>query len=472
MKAFIKTNILLLTMASMHAVWLFLKVNFGNEEYQDNAQKLLLFSTLTGLLLIILPSLKPIFRLLPKQIPTLLKKFEPERHSLLIMLFLTGVISINLIIIPVLRSDLYDEFTFQQAVRILTENGPGFFFAHYGDIPWLGRQHPPLPVLLVGCLVPFGGGNIFFTSRIVTGIIGIATLCCTYLIAAQLYNRRIAFLSMILLLGMRQFYLLNVISGNDIFVTFFFALTVLLLLKLNTLDEKISDRKITKAALAGSALSLGLLSKYTMFLAFLLLPALLIWPFANRFPLIPSSFRIPERIKSGAPVLLITFLFSLPLAGVWLWYLLKTGFFQENTSTFSGYLATDLDFSSGVSATLAESEYFSPWRIRRFLEALVRKIPFSIGLYNLPLIILGLRHWLKREKKRLACWNDRFIAYWIAIVFIPVLFTLPVDRYFLPAYPAVAILMANGITGLGNISMRVLLLAIILGVSSALIYML
>lgn len=54
--------------------------------------------------------------------------------------------------------------------------------------------------------------------------------------------------------------------------------------------------------------------------------------------------------------------------------------------------------------------------------------------------------------------------------FLPFLLTLPDPRYFMPSFPALAILMAHGVRTIGKESFRIVTLALLLSLSSLWVY--
>ena len=85
------------------------------------------------------------------------------------------------------------------------------------------------------------------------------------------------------------------------------------------------------------------------------------------------------------------------------------------------------------------------------------KAPAALGVAVLPSVALGAAALFRRRAMQ-----DRFVACWIGLVFVPLLLTLPDNRYFLPAFPALAIVGAQGLVGRPRWSARVLLLALLL----------
>ena len=64
---------------------------------------------------------------------------------------------------------------------------------------------------------------------------------------------------------------------------------------------------------------------------------------------------------------------------------------------------------------------------------------------------------LLRDKGR----SDLFVLFWIAAVFLPLLLTLPDPRYFMPAFPALALVMARGLESVDEATEQVIALALL-----------
>jgi hypothetical protein len=91
------------------------------------------------------------------------------------------------------------------------------------------------------------------------------------------------------------------------------------------------------------------------------------------------------------------------------------------------------------------------------LDSLFFKTPAAVGVFVLPWIALGAVAMFHRRALQ-----DRFVACWIVLVFVPLLVTLPDNRYFLPAFPALAIVGAQALAARPRWSARVVLLALLL----------
>jgi hypothetical protein len=95
--------------------------------------------------------------------------------------------------------------------------------------------------------------------------------------------------------------------------------------------------------------------------------------------------------------------------------------------------------------------------MRYGLEAILTKLPSGLGIYNVPLLLLGVA-----GGTALAGRTALLLAFWIAFVSVPLLLSLPDNRYFLPAYPALTIVAAVGLGRLGSERTRALALSVLL----------
>lgn len=225
--------------------------------------------------------------------------------------------------------------------------------------------------------------------------------------------------------------------GNDLPVTFFFALSVFLL-------RLIDEPTPWYAMGAGLAIGLGLLSKYTMGLFFLLL---LYVALINRDPL------TRRRLATSTLV-------SLIFLGSWAAYLVLSGTAQQQVEALAFHAGTTTR-DAGQSILL-----FSWGRIRYRLIALILKIPSSIGFYMLPLI--GAGGWVFWRRGRP---SDQLVVAWLASVGLPFFVLLPVNRCFMPAYPALALLMSAGLYVFPRDRLAIVVLTLFFLLSSSFLYL-
>ncbi|MBV7334380.1 glycosyltransferase family 39 protein [Chloroflexi bacterium TSY] len=479
-----KINVFMVAMLLLHIVWLVLRWLLVTEPRLDKIPALLVANTMLGLLIIAWPRTKW----------SPLSSFFEHMYSshrlifaltTLLILMLDGIYIASLL----LRED---EMFLIVAVERLNRQGIANFFADYAQMTWLGVQHPPLSVLGPGGALYLIGGDVLMITRALSGLLGMATVVCTYLIARHLYDRQTAILAAFLLFTIRNFYIFNITASNDIYVTFFFSLTILLLLQVNNTAENLSIANMWWLLAAGVALGLGLLSKYTMVLAYLLLPAIIWWPFSvgssNEKRIDPSKNECKEDnthfLLLGVKRMALVVVVSLLFLGGWLWQLNQIGLLQRQSEQILFYVGLapqpSLMFEAGVneeieeeatsSTTLDTDDHWLPWRTRYLLNAVSFRIPSAIGLYNLPLIAVGLWIYLTQRNRPQVMRANGFILLWIAIIFLPFLLTLPDPRYFMPSFPALAILMAHGVRTIGKESFRIVTLALLLSLSSLWVY--
>src|SRR5688572_11795542 len=74
------------------------------------------------------------------------------------------------------------------------------------------------------------------------------------------------------------------------------------------------------------------------------------------------------------------------------------------------------------------------------MDALFTKTPSALGVYVVPWIALGV---VVAWRRRMPA--DRAVACWVLAVAVPLLLTLPDNRYFLPAFPALTLLAGRSL---------------------------
>lgn len=298
---------------------------------------------------------------------------------------------------------LVAEISVFKASQIVTREGVGAFFLQYSRAPWLGIQHPPLVPLTYGLIMRFLGEEIL-VLRLVTVIFSTGTIVVVYFLGKELYNREIGFLASMSFLAFPYFFRVGAAASNDMQVTFFFSLSLLLILRL---QRKASYRV---ASATGVLIGIGLLSKYTM---------VFIYPVIGGIFFIFGSL---NRLKVHMGLLT---LMSVSILSMWglLAYHLGVFEIQRESLTY---------FAGSVSLT--------SWGKVMLLELLSTRLPSALGPYTLPMLVLGGVCLLQRREQA-----DKIIMTWITSVFLAVFLTLPDARYCMPAFPALAIVIAHGL---------------------------
>lgn len=457
-------------MSLLYVVWLFISIQVGSEKYQRNVPAIIVLSSFFSGFIIALPFLKRIlgFNLNPVTIIKERWKLSESQAILIFFLFITAIA--YTFFIPFVVS-AGDEHSLLSAVQILIDNGIDYFFNIYVDIEWLGDRHPPLQALCIGFFAKFFDADLQLTSRILTSLLGLGTAGCTFLIAKLLFDTKTGLMAIILLYGIRLFFLHNIISGNDVFMTFFFTLTILIsMVLIKSFPNKLELKTILLAFAAGIFLSLGILVKYTMLLILPLLLALFFFPLEFTTLREKFSFKIRHQYKTRAVYFFLVMFFFLPFTLSWLWFLFQSGYFQEQAVKFMNHAGASIEFNDG-NLQIVENHFLDTFRLSLIKKSFFVLLPSGIGAYNLPLIGLSLLYLVKGEHSKKEKWSNRFILFWIGIVFISLILTLPVAKYFMPAFPPLAILMARGINWKFKSPYRIGVLAGILSFLSALIYL-
>ena len=102
---------------------------------------------------------------------------------------------------------------------------------------------------------------------------------------------------------------------------------------------------------------------------------------------------------------------------------------------------------------------------RVLFETMTNRLPSGLGVYNLPFLALGGVFVINRRRKA-----DWIVLFWILSVWLPLSLTLPDHRYFLPSFPAVALVAALGLQQVTKGTARGWLLALLLAASTLYLY--
>ncbi|MBV7327915.1 glycosyltransferase family 39 protein [Chloroflexi bacterium TSY] len=324
----------------------------------------------------------------------------------------------------------WDEENSFKAAKLLAEEGPAQFFANYSSNGWLGRFHPPLMPLIYGFSTRIFGVSLL-VMRLAAVMLALGTVLCTYFLGRRLYDNEIGVLAAFLLLTFPLIIRQGAAAMTDMGVTFFFTLAMLLTLYLY------HQATYRKAILLGIVIGLGLLTKYTM---------LLIGPVLLGYYLLHSRFR------KLTPHFIVGALISFTLLGGWLAYAYQIGVLSGQQTN----LVTEFE----PAYFFVNSEGHG-W----LLESILTKLPSSIGMYNLPLLFIGIVLIIQHRR-----FSDQFLLLWIFVLALELLLTLPDHRYFMPIFPALAVVGANGIKNVPKVSDRLVLLAILFAVSSLVLF--
>lgn len=294
----------------------------------------------------------------------------------------------------------WDEKWVLHAAETWARGGARELFARYGESPWLGPQHPPLVPMLYGTLADLVGPRLK-ALRLLNLVFGCGAIAAAYLIFEQLYDRATALVASLVLLASPLFVRIASAATNDMPLTFFFLLAVLLALRL------VREPRDGLAVALGLAIGVGMLVKYTMLLV---VPVLLVLVLIFRAtPLLPRYLPTVGAIALAIVLLWLDFAWEAGLLGA-----------QQDRIA---QLVTVASRSPG-------------WA----LDSIFTKTPSALGVYVVPFVLLGA---VRAFRDRSA--SDVLVLAWIALVSVPLVLTLPDNRYFLPAFPAFALLAARAL---------------------------
>lgn len=349
----------------------------------------------------------------------------------------------------------FDEERNFGASRVIAEQGLDVFFDRYAQNNYLANRHPPL-IFIVNGLVMTVFGSSLLTMRIVTLMFGIGALMASYFLASSLYDKKIAVLTVLVLLTYPLIFRESTAGLLDVQATLFFVLTLYVAWKL---AEKPSWKY---GVVLGFSLGLGLLTKYmVMFI----------------IPLLFLLFIFQKNIRA----LIIPAILSLSVAGalflVWTWYGSQIG---VRVPTVAGFSPSDLFASKQVvnpgpsqSGPVIEDFDISPGFFlltesgRGFLlNSLITRLPSALGAYNLPLILLGAFVVLRQKSA-----SNFFVLMWLGVVSLLLVLTLPDHRYFMVVFPAVAMISARWLETQSDVDLgRVTLLMLFCQIGSLYIF--
>lgn len=438
---FLMNRSLILTMAAFQLLWLALIAATGASTKYDRILNVAIFSAVATATVMMLPG-SAILKLRDLKSQLL----HSEQRALLFLCLLTLLVGF---LYSSIQTQWTDEIASLKAAK--TINNQGLVHA-YKTVGWLGEQHPPLLSLIFALALKLPGPDLFL-MRMVSVLFLAGAVSVTYFIGRELYSREIGYLAAMLFLSFPLVIRLSAAAMMDIQLAFFFCLALLLLIRLSRTPS------YWLACVAGAVIGLGLLTKYIMVFVFLVL--FLYFLFFKNFQKITSY-------------LLVVGVVSMSVFAIWILYANQTGIlarqFQKIVNfTGSYYLVRDIVETSprAQPQAVTESESTDPAQqmqngiFRLGLESLFTRIPSSLGVYHTPLILFGLLYLIKRRTAA-----DLVLLLWIGGVSGALFLTLPDHRYFLPIFPAIAIVIAQILLRFPDYAERAILLSLLLGASN------
>jgi 4-amino-4-deoxy-L-arabinose transferase-like glycosyltransferase len=316
-----------------------------------------------------------------------------------------------------------DEDKVVRLANMIAEDGISAFFRNYRSFPWLGMQHPPLAILFYGLGSRVARLDVY-GLRLMNVLLAVGVSLLTYRLGRALYDHATGALAAILLLATPYFARLSAVAMLDMSLAALFIFAVLVLTQLTNYDDREAGRWVHSLIL-GVAIGCGLLVKYEMVLIY---PVLIAWT------------ALHGRLRHVAGALAVAGCISLTMLAGWLvalWQLGALGQQFKQVALFATYATRN------TTST--------PW----VFESLMTRLPSAFGLYHLPALALGLRQALTSRATR----DDRSLLAAVALIVAPVTLMLPDPRYFFPAFPLLAIVMARGLSTLSASTLvRILLI--------------
>lgn len=308
----------------------------------------------------------------------------------------------------------WDEvFVLDAASRVASDGFAGLRTS-YETNAWLATRHPPFGILAFA--VPYGlaGGEVL-ALRVMSALFAAGAVVACAHAGGTLYGDRVGSWAGALLLGFPLFVRLGCVVMTDALVTCLVTAAV----AVAAYRAKRGGR--SAGVLLGLLVAGACLTKYTAVLA---VPVVLAVYAAHG-----ALRRRRDEILLAAVVAGVVGLAWVLVAWSWGTLGTQTGWVRRAAAVSSGGLFGP--FSAG--------------------EMLVAKLPSGLGLYAVPVVVLGLLEVARRRDA--AAWT---LVSWIGWIGIPLLLTLPDNRYFLPAFPALAIVGALGLARLFSQPQRAL----------------
>lgn len=313
----------------------------------------------------------------------------------------------------------WDERGIRLAAAGIASGGVEGLLEQYRVNAWLGPQHPPLVPALYAQVSRLTNDSLIslrlLDATAALGVLVLADRLLTALLGAQ---RSVP--ALCLLLASPLFLRLGSAITSDMPALFF---VMAALVAMQRLTSRPTD---ARALCVGLCFGLAVLCRYTA--------ALAIFPLAA----MPILWRGPTRPVRHLGLAAAT---AALLFGAWILFAWQAGLVEaqvEKISRFAGNAT-----ASGVF-----------WR--SLAEMLASRLPSAIGIYLVPVLLLGLVGARVRSRE------NGFLLLWAAGIVGVVAVTAPLTRFMLPAFPAIAALMAPGLPQDETERTRVLLLALLL----------
>ena len=310
------------------------------------------------------------------------------------------------------------------------ELGPLGFLEVYSTLGWVGTQHPPLMPVLYGTVLHLPGA-VLPDLRYLS--LGVLLLCVwlTFRIGRRIFDSTTALLGAFLLLSFRLLPDCTLFLSNDTLLLFFFLWSIDLIFWIPRRPSS-----LTVVGL-GVLIGLGLWTRYTMALI---------------YPVIAVLTLVDPRYRKVWPQLAWASLISILVFLPWVGIAYRFGILDGQLSRL-GILASVFIYDLVI--------HRSEFGVRFFPENLLLRLPSGLNVFNLPVLAWGFWDILRNRDE-----TGRILLSWVVPVAGLLMLTLPIPRYFLPVFPACALIAARGLGSLPCVRGRYVLLAVAYGIQA------
>ncbi len=435
----VKGRPLLLTMLVLQLLWLGAIVVTGTSSNRRAILLLAVYSAVVGLAIILAP--RPVITKLWRSLRTWL---YDNKNPMIVL----GVVALLAGTVYALLQGLWGDE--ERALRVATIVSRDGLVQAYVESGWLRNKHPPLMPIVYGATVSVFGSNLI-PLRLVSTLFLAGSVVVVYLLGRELYDRKTGFLGAGFFLLFPLVVRLGSAAMMDIQVTFFFVAALLCCLRLSRTGP------VPQVVAGGTLIGLGLLTKYTMVL---ILGVLFV-----------STVFLP-RLRAVKYQLATVAMIALAIFGGWLAYANHIDILSDQAQKileYSGiyHVISDGDAAAqpGPAEDPAETDAIpnptSNAILRLGLETFTTRLPSALGVHLFPVMVIGTGLLMRRRST-----SDLFLVIWIGVVFAALFLTLPDHRYFLPAFPAIALVVANTVRTTSGVAKRLVLLSAALGLGN------
>lgn len=319
-----------------------------------------------------------------------------------IALLVAGVFAFEMVVALVEPGFGWDEEFVLDAASRIASGGFAGLRESYEENAWLATRHPPFGTVVFAVAYALGG-EILAVRVVSAAFAAGAVVACAH-VGRSLYGDRVGRRAGGLLLAFPLFARLGGVVMTDVIVTFLVTAAIAVAV------SRARDGGGNAGALLGLLVTAACLTKYT---AVLVVPVLL-----GIYAVHGALGR--RRTEIAVAALVVGAVGLAWLLAAWSWGTLEAQ---------AGWI--------GRAAAVSSQGLFGRFSAG---EMLATKLPSALGLYAVPAVALGLLEAVRRRDG--AAWT---LLLWIGGISIPLLLTLPDNRYFLPAFPALAIVGSLGV---------------------------